>query len=711
MYCRLCDIEYPKSLRFCKWCGGGLVSRETIAVQHCPSCGSKTEREWIFCNECGVDLATLGAQPRDIACPSCSATVRKGWMFCRQCGEQIATERAAKRCESCNAGTRPSWTFCKQCGASLKTVDPLAQQPTDFSTVAGIPALPLEEIEPFSDLKSGELPPLENVIRHESRRNQSGPQPVAQVETDPHQGTHPFTTSRRTGHLNTDSLEQEFKNHTASVAPQPPASHGRLEVSEFLHEPPPQPVGDVTTAMASPVPVPQEPVSEPVAPPQVVTQPAFAPPQVAVPPPVPAAVHPGPDVMSSTQVMSSPAMSVPGFQEAPVVAPPPPAPPMSDPSTGSVAAGAPMFIPPVEPPVMPAPPAPPPVAPVAYPETGTLYASQPLPPTQEPAYTPQPDVVYNTPAQPLLSDSTACRHCAAVSESDGTAAVGPVGQTDRRGARGGRTACAYRDCCCRDVVAVAPGCAERRLTAPVRAPTTQTGPTETPANPSTPVPPAGMVFVPGGTFDLGTNDASADAYSKPAHAVSVKPYFMDVNEVTNEQYKAFVDATGHAVPPKGWDGGTPKPGTEKMPVVYVTWKDASDYAAWAGKRLPTETEWEFAARGTDGRAYPWGSTWDPAKANVGKDSTTGKVMPVGSFASSQSPFGINDLVGNVWEWTANGFSIYPGGDQSLTPYANTKVIRGGAFDNDGKNTAMYRGFFSADSALPKVGFRCAKDVP
>jgi rRNA maturation endonuclease Nob1 len=94
MYCRLCDIEYPKSLRFCKWCGGGLVNREASSNQRCPSCGSEVEREWVFCNECGVDLATLGAQPKDVLCPACSATVRKGWMFCRQCGEQVATERA-----------------------------------------------------------------------------------------------------------------------------------------------------------------------------------------------------------------------------------------------------------------------------------------------------------------------------------------------------------------------------------------------------------------------------------------------------------------------------------------------------------------------------------------------------------------------------------------------------------------------------------------
>ena len=309
MYCRLCDIEYPKSLRFCKWCGGGLVARETIAVQHCPSCGSKTEREWIFCNECGVDLATLGAQPRDISCPSCSATVRKGWMFCRQCGEQIATERAANRCDACSAGTRPSWTYCKQCGANLKRGDPLAPQQQDFKTVAGIPALPLEEVEPFSDLKSGELPPLEDVLRHEAKTQQRAPQPAPQLGADPHQGTHPFTTSRRTGHLNTDSLEQEFRNHTASVTP---ASHGRLEASEILRETP-LPAGEPTNVIVSQAPAPSaslagaQPPVTPIAGAPTVFVPAPAPP--AQPPPSPV------DPTMSTQVMSTPSLSVAGFQE------------------------------------------------------------------------------------------------------------------------------------------------------------------------------------------------------------------------------------------------------------------------------------------------------------------------------------------------------------------------------------------------------------
>jgi serine/threonine-protein kinase len=225
-----------------------------------------------------------------------------------------------------------------------------------------------------------------------------------------------------------------------------------------------------------------------------------------------------------------------------------------------------------------------------------------------------------------------------------------------------------------------------------------------------------MVYVAGGSFSAGSNDAGADAYSKPAHPIEVKPFFIDLHEVTNADYKAFVDATNHAPPSKGWTGGAPAPGTERLPVVYVSWEDATAYAKWAGKRLPTEQEWEFAARGSDGRAYPWGNQFDASKGNLGKAVEqptaveTAKLSPVGSFAAGASPFGALDMVGNVWEWTASSFSLYPGGDSSLQRYDNYKVIRGGAYDNKGENTAMYRGFYPASDALPRVGFRCARDL-
>src|SRR5687768_1802276 len=172
MYCRVCDIEYPKALRFCKWCGGGLVDKEAVAKQHCPACGSSVNKEWLFCNECGVDLASLGAQPKDQTCPSCSASVRKGWMFCRQCGEQIATERAEQNCAACGAGLREGWGFCKQCGAPAAGATPARGQPGSFATIVGVPAVgrEVDADEPFSGLASGELPALDDVISSKKKR-------------------------------------------------------------------------------------------------------------------------------------------------------------------------------------------------------------------------------------------------------------------------------------------------------------------------------------------------------------------------------------------------------------------------------------------------------------------------------------------------------------------------------------------------------------
>jgi formylglycine-generating enzyme required for sulfatase activity len=239
---------------------------------------------------------------------------------------------------------------------------------------------------------------------------------------------------------------------------------------------------------------------------------------------------------------------------------------------------------------------------------------------------------------------------------------------------------------------------------PAPQPEAPTAPTAPPA----PAVPEGMVSVPGGTFTLGSDDPKADEYSRPAHKVEVKPFFLDATEVTNAQYKAFVDATGRAAP-RDWAGGAPKPGTEQNPVVYVSWDDAYAYASWAGKRLPSETEWEFAARGTDGRLFPWGTEFDASKGNLAKKSG-GAPMAVGSFPAGKSPYGALDMVGNVWEWTSSDFSIYPGGTATPPEGTNYKIIRGGAFDNSGENTALYRGFQLAGDRLPKVGFRCAKDA-
>jgi formylglycine-generating enzyme required for sulfatase activity len=148
--------------------------------------------------------------------------------------------------------------------------------------------------------------------------------------------------------------------------------------------------------------------------------------------------------------------------------------------------------------------------------------------------------------------------------------------------------------------------------------------------------PEGMVFIPGGLFKAG----------KDGTPVHLPPFYVDRTEVTNAQYAAFVAATGHPAPDRFVEG-EPVPGEEKRPATWVTLDDALAYAAWAGKRLPTELEWERAARGTDGRLYPWGNEWDPGKGHFGSGGT----VDAGSKPLDRSPDGVLDLAGNVMEMT------------------------------------------------------------
>jgi formylglycine-generating enzyme required for sulfatase activity len=158
-----------------------------------------------------------------------------------------------------------------------------------------------------------------------------------------------------------------------------------------------------------------------------------------------------------------------------------------------------------------------------------------------------------------------------------------------------------------------------------------------------------MVLVPAGNYIIGRNDG--DELERPQYSVELKPFYIDRTEVTNADYKKFVDQTGHAAP-LGWTDGNYPAGRDLWPVVNVSWQDAVDYATWSGKRLPTEEEWEAAARGSEGRVYPWGDRWNRNLANIDSKS----ISDVGQHADGASPFGALDMIGNVWEWTADWYS-------------------------------------------------------
>jgi len=208
-----------------------------------------------------------------------------------------------------------------------------------------------------------------------------------------------------------------------------------------------------------------------------------------------------------------------------------------------------------------------------------------------------------------------------------------------------------------------------------------------------------MVYIPGGTFLMGLDDRppfKGVSTEVPSHAVTVGSFWMDTTEVTNEEYAEFVRETKHE-PPEDWSGIQPPPGQEKWPVANVTSEDANGYAAWRSKRdgqvyrLPTEEEWEYAARGGDqDNFYPWGSIWKDDFANVESDTR----KPVGSYPQGKSRWGNSDMIGNVWEWTSSRASLYPGNNatngqvnsagetQRLRvpdPHRDWLIIRGGGY--------------------------------
>jgi len=225
--------------------------------------------------------------------------------------------------------------------------------------------------------------------------------------------------------------------------------------------------------------------------------------------------------------------------------------------------------------------------------------------------------------------------------------------------------------------------------------------------------PEGMVLVPAGPFLMG-HDADEGLVSKgdatPSHQVTLAAFYIDKTEVTNEAYKQYCDATGYPVPPY-WQGGTYPAGEAKFPVRFVNWWEAQAYAQWQGKRLPTEAEWEKAARGTDGRTYPWGNEWN---SNLLVWGVPGPAE-VGSHPDGASPYGVLDMAGNVWEWTSSWYQAYPGTSSTQTEFGTLyKVVRGGSFggwpDREFDCATYHRTITRPQSRSEWVGFRCAKSV-
>jgi formylglycine-generating enzyme required for sulfatase activity len=265
--------------------------------------------------------------------------------------------------------------------------------------------------------------------------------------------------------------------------------------------------------------------------------------------------------------------------------------------------------------------------------------------------------------------------------------------------------------------------------------------------------PSGMATIPGGKFFMGSDDKKDEEAERPAHQVSLAPYCIDLTEVTVAQYKQCSDKGECKRAPRenDWPGITARErkiydplcnigdaeahGT--YPINCIDWQLATAFCASSGRRLPTEAEWEFAARGSDGRKYPWG---DEAPADGSRLNACGKeclawarknkeevsamyaaddgfqtTAPVGSFPRGASPFGLQDVVGNVWEWASDWYAPYTPGaqtDPTGAPSGTDRVLRGGAWNggDPGWVRPTYR--FKSQPTLRShgIGFRCAKDL-
>jgi len=239
---------------------------------------------------------------------------------------------------------------------------------------------------------------------------------------------------------------------------------------------------------------------------------------------------------------------------------------------------------------------------------------------------------------------------------------------------------------------------------------------------------ADMVTVPAGPFVLGSDDVDTEDRARefggrrpwyedehPRQTRMLPAFRIDRTEVTEGAYQVFVREVGY-LPPPHWTGTPPAPPHPELPVVRVTWMDAQNFCHWRGARLPTEMEWEKAARGPKGNVYPWGDAFDPARANVGQD---GGVAPAGRFTASASPYGALDMAGNVWEWTSSWYGPYPGATGESPLYGHRfKVLRGGSAGAAGGHyrlealttRASYRFYLDPRARVEDAGFRCARSL-
>jgi len=225
-----------------------------------------------------------------------------------------------------------------------------------------------------------------------------------------------------------------------------------------------------------------------------------------------------------------------------------------------------------------------------------------------------------------------------------------------------------------------------------------------------PCPQEHLVLVPAGWFLMGENDGRRS--NQPQHRVYLDAYCIQNTEVTAGEFTAYLAAAGR---PADVGNHIWLDKRDSLPAIGVLWRDADAYCRWDGLRLPTEAEWEKAARGVDGRRFPWGNSWDPRLANTA-ESGLEEVLPVGSYPAGVSPYGLLDMAGNAAEWVADYFAFnYYQVSPTRNPIGSTLVLdhglRGGSYVSPaGQATTYFRDSSHSAQPNPRVGFRCAVSV-
>ena len=238
-----------------------------------------------------------------------------------------------------------------------------------------------------------------------------------------------------------------------------------------------------------------------------------------------------------------------------------------------------------------------------------------------------------------------------------------------------------------------------------------------------------IVLIPAGEFIMGTDKTDPENTQQrigtikplyldqqPQRRVNLEAFYIDRYEVTNKEYKRFIEAAQYPDYPAHWVEGTYPEGLADHPVTNVTWAQAMAYALWARKLLPTEEQWEKAARGADGRIYPWGNEYTKGMANLEIDGAR-QTAPVGTYPKDVSPYGVNDMAGNVMEWTLDWYRAYPGSNYQSQRFGRYfKVLRGTGFQKAGHyfleayRYAFFRTEVDPDEFFENVGFRCVTPV-